>query len=76
MIHQGVASVEEHVGHTLLFGELPHALLVVQVRSVLGQPKNTDVLPNLRVIQEGGALLRRMDGAGASLSLCPLSRAI
>jgi len=73
MIHQGVAIAEEHVGDALLLGKLPHALLIVQVRRVLGKPSDAYVLPDVRMIQEGGGLLRRVDGAVVQCQDDPLS---
>ena len=63
MIHEGVAIAEENIGDTLLLGDLPHPLLVIEVGSILGKPKDPDVLSDLRMIQERHRLLRGVDRA-------------
>lgn len=61
MIHQRDASVEEDVGDSLLFGDLPNTFLIVQVGGVLGEPEDLDVFPDVRVIEKRPAFLRRMN---------------
>jgi len=39
MIHQGVAVAEKNIGDTLLLGDLPHPLLVVQIGAYLGSQR-------------------------------------
>src|SRR5213078_3433471 len=58
MIHQGVATAEQDVCDSLLFGHLPDPLLVVEVGRILGQPQNLDVFSDIRMGQEGRGLLR------------------
>lgn len=61
MVHEGVSIAEQDVRDALLLGDLPHSLLVVQIRRVLGKPENLDVLTDLRMSQESPGLFRRMD---------------
>jgi hypothetical protein len=61
MIHQRVAVTEQDVGHTLLFGDLPHSFLVVEVGGILGQPQDLNVLADIGMSQEGGGPLRRVN---------------
>ncbi len=63
MIHQGVAVAEKDIGDTLLLGDLPHPLLVVQIGGILGKPEDPDVLSDLGMIQKSHRLLRGVDGA-------------
>ncbi len=63
MIDESFAVAEQDVRDALLLRDLPHALLVVEVGSVLGKPEDLDVLPNLRVIRERHRLLRGVNPA-------------
>lgn len=63
MIDKSFPVAEQDVRDALLLGDFPHALLVIEVGSVLGKPEDLDVLPNLRVIQERHRLLRGVDRA-------------
>ena len=61
MFHEGVSVSEQDVRNTLLLGDFPHTLLVVEIGRVLGKPENSDVLTDLRMSQKSHSLLRRMD---------------
>ncbi len=61
MIHQRGSSVEKDVGNPLLFGNLPNTLLIVEIGSVLGEPEDLDVFPNVGMIEKRPGFLRRMD---------------
>lgn len=61
MIHQGVATAEQNVGDTLLFGDFPDPFLIVEVGRVLGQPQDSDVLADVGMGEEGRGLLRSVN---------------
>ena len=61
MVHEGVAIAEEDVRDSLLLGDLPDALLIVEVGRVLRKPHDPDMLPDVPVSQEGSGLLRRVN---------------
>ena len=63
MIDESFPVAEQDVRDALLLGDFPHALLVIEVGSVLGKPEDLNVLPNLRVVQERHRLLRCVDRA-------------
>ena len=57
VIHQGGASTEKNVGDTLLFGDLPHSFLIVEIGGVLGEPEDLDMLANFGMVEKRSALL-------------------
>jgi len=61
MIHQGIATAEQNVGDTLLFGDFPDPLLIVEVGRVLGQPQDLDVLADVGMGEKGCGLPRSVN---------------
>jgi hypothetical protein len=61
MVHERVATAEQDVGDARLFGDLPDPFLIIEVGRVLGQPQDSDVLADVRMVGVCGAF-RYPDG--------------